>query len=74
MEIFEHIELQDCPLCSGSAILEEENDWCFYVSCMDCGAHTAEVAYKTVDERIQAAQKASHQWNIGKVLACNPGE
>ena len=35
------IELQICPHCGGDGILEDENGWCCYVTCMDCGAHTA---------------------------------
>lgn len=68
------IDLQDCPICHGPACLEEESGWCFYVSCLDCGCHTAEVSFKTEDERTEAAEKAAHQWNIGKVLQSTPGE
>lgn len=68
------IELQECPLCRGDGIIEEEEGWCFYVSCMDCGAHTAETAYKNDDERMAAAEKAAHLWNIGKVVRMDPGE
>ncbi len=41
------IELQICPHCGGDGILEDENGWCCYVTCMDCGAHTAQVDYHT---------------------------
>ena len=27
MELYEEIELQECPICGGPAALEEENDW-----------------------------------------------
>ncbi len=74
MNIHEQVELQDCPLCHGPALLEEENGWCFYVMCLDCGCHTAEAAYKTEEERLEAAQKVAHLWNVGKVLPSNPGE
>lgn len=73
-DITDKITLQDCPLCHGSGLLEEENGWCFYVTCMDCGCHTAESAYKSEEERQIAAEKAAHNWNIGKVLSPNPGE
>ena len=46
------IELQICPHCGGDGILEDENGWCCYVTCMDCGAHTAQVDYHTPDERL----------------------
>ena len=68
------VELQDCPLCGGTGILEEENGWCFYVSCLDCGCHTAESSYKDKSERAESARKVAHLWNIGKVLPSNPGE
>lgn len=68
------VDLQDCPVCNGPGILEEESGWCFYVSCLDCGCHTAEVAYKTEEEREEAASKAAHLWNIGKVIKSTPGE
>ena len=52
------IELQICPHCGGDGILEDENGWCCYVTCMDCGAHTAQVDYHTPDERLDAAKRA----------------
>ena len=41
MELYEQIELQECPVCGGAGLMEEENGWCFYAACLDCGAHTA---------------------------------
>ncbi|MCR5761394.1 MAG: Lar family restriction alleviation protein [Sphaerochaetaceae bacterium] len=73
-EIIKEIELQDCPICKGPAVLEEEGKWCFYVMCMDCGCHTAESPYEDEEHRLEAAKKAAHQWNIGKVLRSDPGE
>ena len=72
--ILKEIELQDCPLCRGTGIVEEEGGWCFYVSCLDCGCHTAEIPYKSAQERLTAAKNAAHLWNIGKVLRSDPGE
>lgn len=72
--LYNEIELQDCPLCHGPAFIEEENGWCIYVTCGDCGGHTANIEYKTPADRLAAAQAAAHLWNIGKVLSCNPGE
>lgn len=74
MELFKQIDLQDCPVCHGSGILEEENGWCYYIECMDCGCHTAEVAFEKNSQRLEAARKAAHLWNIGKVLSHDPGE
>ena len=35
MDIFDKIELQDCPICGGAGLLEEENGNSFYEACMD---------------------------------------
>ena len=74
MDIHEKIVLQDCPICRGPGLLEEENGWCWYVMCMDCGAQTAPFEYKTPEERLEAAEKAAHLWNIGKVIRSDNGE
>ncbi len=74
MNIHEEIELNDCPYCGGTGLLEEENGWCWYVMCLDCGSQTAAFEFKTPDERPSAARKAAHLWNIGKVLKGNIGE
>ena len=49
------IELQACPHCGGDGLLEVENGWCCYVTCMDCGAHTAQGDYHTPEDRLDAA-------------------
>ena len=74
MDIFKDIELFDCPLCHGAGLLEEENGWCIYATCLDCGCHTAEVPYKTEEDRIAAARKAANTWNMGKVISHGLGE
>ena len=74
MEIHEEFILQDCPYCRGAGILEEENGWCWYVMCMDCGAQTAPVEYKRDDGRREAAKMAAQLWNIGKVIRPDNGE
>ena len=69
MDIMKDIELVEYPVChNGVGILEEESDYCFYVSCYDCGCHTAETRYETPDQREAAAKMAAHMWNIGKVI------
>lgn len=45
MEIYEMIDLQDCPRCFGPSILEEE-DHSYYVMCMDCGCQSASLGLK----------------------------
>ena len=74
MDIFKEIELQDCPLCQGPGLLEEENGWCFYIMCMDCGCHTAEIEYRSPEERLDAARRAARLWGMGKVIRSSPGE
>ena len=37
MQPFEDLELLDCPICHGPGLIEEENGWCLYVQCLDCG-------------------------------------
>lgn len=68
------IELQDCPLCGGAGLLEEEGGWCLYIQCLDCGCHTAELSFRTPEERLDAAHRAARTWNLGKVIYPGPGD
>ncbi|MBO5557020.1 MAG: Lar family restriction alleviation protein [Oscillospiraceae bacterium] len=74
MNIHEELVLQDCPFCGGAGLLEEEHGWCWYVTCVDCGALTAAFEFKTPEERPVAARKAAHLWNIGKIMRGGVGE
>lgn len=74
MHSFNEIELQDCPLCQGAGCFEEEGGWCVYVQCLDCGCHTAELAYRDETERQEMARRVARQWNIGKVIYPGPGD
>jgi hypothetical protein len=74
MDIYERYEIHNCPHCGGPGLLEEENDWCFYVACLDCGAQTAPFEYKTRKQREEAAGKAVMLWNMGKVIRQENGE
>ena len=71
MDPIYEIELQDCPYCRGTGTVEDEQGWCVYVTCVDCGAQTAHASYESPEERLAAAQQVAHLWNVGKVL--NPG-
>ena len=62
------IELEDCPVCRGTGLMQEENGWCVYVECLDCGSHTAELCYNNEEERETAARQAASTWNMGKVV------
>mgnify|MGYP002675744286 CR=1 FL=1 len=66
------IELQACPHCGGDGVIEDEGGWCVYVTCCDCGAHTAQVDYHSPEERLDAAKRAAFVWNIGKVVSSHP--
>lgn len=74
MEPLHDMELLDCPLCQGPALLEEEDDWCCYVMCLDCGCHTAEIEFNSDADRADSARKAVRLWNMGKVISSSPGE
>lgn len=74
MDIFKDIELLECPHCQGAALMEEEQGWCVYVTCMDCGAHTAEFPYKSEEDKFEAAKQAARVWNMGKAISSHPGE
>ncbi|MBQ9387193.1 MAG: Lar family restriction alleviation protein [Lachnospiraceae bacterium] len=74
MNPHEQIDLNDCPFCGGAGILEEEEGWCWYVVCADCGSQTAASEYEKPADRELAAQKAAALWNIGKVVRGNISE
>ena len=75
MDFFLHeISLQDCPLCGGPGVLNEEGGWAFSVLCGDCGCHTALAEFKSPEEREQAAAAAALCWNMGKVVHPGPGD
>ena len=69
MDKISEIELFDCPVCQGSGLIEEENGWCVYASCLDCGTHTAEVPFNNEEEKLEAARRAANLWNMGKVIS-----
>lgn len=74
VDILDDIELFDCPFCHGTGLIQEENGWCLYAVCLDCGAFTAEIPFKSEEEKIKVARHVARMWNIGKVISCGPGE
>lgn len=76
MEIFELVDLEDCPKCRGIGVLEEELGSGYYIQCTECTAHTAEIEFEadTHEKRLEAAQIAAYLWNNGKVTTLSPGE
>lgn len=73
MNIEELVEINDCPVCGGGAILEECGN-SYYVMCTECGAHSVNIDFKTEEERLAAAQRTALLWNTGKVIRSEPGE
>ncbi len=67
MEVYEMIDLQDCPRCFGPSILEEE-DHSYYVMCMDCGCQSASFRFENDEDRFDAAKRTAELWNSGKVI------
>ena len=74
MDEIKDLELQDCPLCRGAGVLEEEGGWLVYVQCLDCGCRTVEMAYHSEEERREMAEKVALSWNLGKVIYTGPGD
>ena len=74
MDIYNEIELHECPYCGGAGLLDDGNGWCWTVTCMDCGSQTGEFGYGNETERIEAAKKAAYVWNIGKVIRSDLSE
>ena len=68
------LDLQECPICGGPALLEDENGWCCYIACLDCSAHTVHIEYRTPADRPDSVRSAAHLWNIGKVLTDTPND
>ena len=74
MNYFDEIHLEDCPCCGSVGSVEEEGGWCVYVQCLDCGCHTAELAYHSEEERQEMARRVARHWNLGKVIYPGPGD
>ena len=74
MDMFDQIELFDCPVCHGAGLREEEAGWCVYATGLDCGAHTAEIPCNNEEERLKAAQQSARMWNMGKVTSSGVGD
>lgn len=73
MDIYDYVDINDCPICFGASLLEEEGN-SYYVMCTECGCHSVNVSFKTEDKRIDAAQRTAMLWNSGKVIKGTPGE
>ena len=57
MDPISEIELEDCPVCRGAGYIEDEQGWCMYACCLNCGTETAHVSYKTPEERLEIIQE-----------------
>ena len=74
MQPFEDLELLDCPICHGPGLIEEENGWCLYVQCLDCGCHTAALSYNSEEERQTAARQSVSSGNHGQAVHTGVGD
>ena len=74
MDPIYEIDLDVCPHCGGVGAIQDEQGWCVYVDCLDCGSHTVHAAYETPGERLAAARQVAHLWNIGKVIHAGVGD
>ena len=74
MDAIYEIDLEDCPDCRGVGAMQDEQGWCVYVSCVDCGAHTAHISYDTPEERLEAAKQAARLWNMGQMIHSGVGD
>ena len=74
MSLHEELILHDCPYCGGAGLLEEEHGWCWYVTCVDCGAQTAQIEFREPEERDEAARTAARLWNFGKIMRSGIGD
>lgn len=45
MNIEDMLEINDCPLCDGGALLEEECGCGYYVMCLECGCHSVTIDF-----------------------------
>ena len=74
MDLTPEIELEDCPICRGVGSLQDEQGWCVYAVCLDCGAQTAHIRYDTEEERVDAEKQSARLWNTGKVIHMGVGD
>ena len=58
MEIYEMLELNECPKCGGTGYLEDEGTNGVYISCIDCDAHTVVIDFKTPEDKLEAVVSA----------------
>ena len=56
MNIEEMLEISDCPLCEGGALLEEECGCGYYVMCLECGCHSVTIDFHSEEERQRKRQ------------------
>ena len=53
MNIEEKLEIHDCPLCDGGALLEEEGGCGYYVMCLECGCQSVTIDFHSEEERTE---------------------
>lgn len=73
MDFLDTLELQDCYVCGGPGILEEE-EGTVYVCCAECGSHSVRVYFDSEEEKEERIRRTVHLWNIGKIIGAGNGE
>ncbi len=73
-DIFDKIELHDCPFCGGAGLLEEEQGWGWDALGVACGAPTGACSCQSPEEREVGARAAARVWTLGKIVRANPNE
>ena len=71
MNIDEMLEISDCPLCEGGALLEEECGCSYYVMCLECGCHTVNIDFRSEQERLDIDEETLKKV-IHEITMLNP--
>lgn len=74
MDFYEMFELENCPECGGTGLLEEECGNVFTCTCLDCGSHTIDIGFKDEAGKREAAERVAYLWNLGKIISSARGE
>lgn len=68
MDPINEIELEDCPVCRGAGYIEDEQGWCMYACCLNCGTETRPRQLQDAGGAAGGRRQAAYLWNIGKVI------
>lgn len=74
MNIEDMLEINDCPLCDGGALLEEECGCGYYVMCLECGCHSVTIVFTRKKSGWKQRKERLCFGYQGKVISSSPGE